>query len=141
MWLYVSEHEKFNDFGNEDALVWHETNVPYAVWGPAGTRTHSLKYFPSEVLQNFLTNIMDTLVFQSLFSYGDLVTELLNLFNFQAVKHNGSVYAHVFFARSGYPADPNDPEYQQLSAFGKTHRKIMTDVYGRIEPLYYYIAA
>ncbi|KAH7681429.1 Cleft lip and palate transmembrane 1 protein [Dioscorea alata] len=86
MWLYVSEHEKFNDFGNEDALVWHETNVPYAVWGPAGTRTHSLKYFPSE-----------------------------------AVKHNGSVYAHVFFARSGYPADPNDPEYQQLSAFGKTH--------------------
>lgn len=43
---------------------------------------------------------------------------------FQALKHNGSLYAHVFFARSGYPPDPNDPEYQPLAAFGKTHRKI-----------------
>ncbi|KAJ0977242.1 hypothetical protein J5N97_012716 [Dioscorea zingiberensis] len=90
MWVYYSEHEKFTDFGNEDALVWHETNIPYAVWGPAGSRTHSLKYFPSE-----------------------------------AVKHNGSLYAHVFFARSGYPPDPNDPEYQQLSAFGRTHPIVM----------------
>ena len=39
------------------------------------------------------------------------------------MKHNGSVYAHVFFSRSGYPADPNDPEYQPLAAFGRTHRK------------------
>eukprot|EP00268_Persea_americana_P067538 TRINITY_DN930_c0_g1_i1.p1 TRINITY_DN930_c0_g1~~TRINITY_DN930_c0_g1_i1.p1 ORF type:complete len:593 (+),score=110.97 TRINITY_DN930_c0_g1_i1:118-1896(+) len=86
MWLYVSEHEKFNDFGNEGALIWHETNVPYAVWGPDSSRYRSLKYFPSE-----------------------------------AVKHNGSLYAHVFFARSGYPPDPNDPEYQPFSAFGRTH--------------------
>ncbi|KAM0940210.1 hypothetical protein DsansV1_C19g0161481 [Dioscorea sansibarensis] len=100
MWLYVSEHEKFNDFGNEDALVWHETNVPYAVWGPAGTRTHSLTYFPSE-----------------------------------AVKHNGSLYAHVFFARSGYPADPNDPEYQQLSAFGKTHHDKKRSLLGNSKDL------
>ncbi|KAK9139008.1 hypothetical protein Sjap_009602 [Stephania japonica] len=87
MWVYLSERPKFNDFGNEEALVWHETNIPYAVWGPASTRTHSLTYVLSE-----------------------------------ALKHNGSLYAHVFFARSGYPADPSDPEYQPLAAFGRTHR-------------------
>ncbi|KAF3444206.1 hypothetical protein FNV43_RR13896 [Rhamnella rubrinervis] len=86
MWFYVSESEKFNDFGNEDALLWHETNIPYAVWGSESTRSRSLKYYPSE-----------------------------------ALKHNGSLFAHVYFARSGYPADPNDPEYQNLSVFGRTH--------------------
>lgn len=86
MWLYLSENEKFNDFGNEASLVWHETNIPYATWGPESTRTLSLKYYPSETLKN-----------------------------------NGSLYAHVFFARSGYPPDPNDPEYQPLAAFGRTH--------------------
>ena len=39
----------------------------------------------------------------------------------QALKHNGSLYAHVYFARSGYPVDPTDPEYEQKSAFGRTH--------------------
>nr|CAD1836923.1 unnamed protein product [Ananas comosus var. bracteatus] len=86
MWLYLSEKEKFNDFNDEEALVWHETNVPYAIWGPASTRSHSMTYYPSE-----------------------------------ALKHNGSLYAHVFFARSGYPADPSDPEYDPKSAFGRTH--------------------
>ncbi|KAI3435432.1 uncharacterized protein J3R85_006031 [Psidium guajava] len=86
MWVYLSEHEKFNDFGSEGALVWHETNIPYAEWGPHSTRSLSLTYHPSE-----------------------------------ALKQNGSLYAHVFFARSGYPPDPSDPEYQPLSAFGKTH--------------------
>uniref|UniRef100_A0A5B7AXP3 Cleft lip and palate transmembrane protein 1 n=1 Tax=Davidia involucrata TaxID=16924 RepID=A0A5B7AXP3_DAVIN len=86
MWFYLSEHEKFNDFGSEGALVWHETNIPYAVWGPESTRSLSLKYYPSE-----------------------------------ALKHNGSLYAHIFFARSGYTPDPNDPEYQPLAAFGRTH--------------------
>ncbi|XP_074575026.1 uncharacterized protein LOC141831544 [Curcuma longa] len=86
MWVYLSENEKFKDFGKEDALVWHETNIPYAVWGPSSFRSLSLKYYPSEV-----------------------------------VKNNGSLYAHVFFARSGYPPDPNDPEYEPLSTFGRTH--------------------
>ncbi|XP_021889835.1 cleft lip and palate transmembrane protein 1 homolog [Carica papaya] len=85
MWLYLSDHEKFNDFGNEGALVWHESNIPYAVWGPESTRSLSLKYYPSE-----------------------------------ALKHNGSLFAHVFFARSGYPPDPNDPEYQPGSSFSGT---------------------
>lgn len=49
MWLYVSEHEKFNDFGNEHALIWQESNIPYAVWGPESTRSLSTKYYPSEV--------------------------------------------------------------------------------------------
>ncbi|KAK9110887.1 hypothetical protein Scep_018406 [Stephania cephalantha] len=91
MWVYLSDRPKFNDFGNEEALVWHETNIPYAVWGPAAsTRTRSLTYVPSE-----------------------------------AVKHNATLYAHVFFARSGYPADPSDPEYQPLAAFGRTHRNFL----------------
>lgn len=46
----------------------------------------------------------------------------------QAVKHNGSLYAHVFFARSGYSPDPNDPEYQPLAAFGQTYCKIILSV-------------
>ncbi|CAB4309012.1 unnamed protein product [Prunus armeniaca] len=86
MWLYLSECEKFNEFGSERELVWHETNIPYALWGPESTRSLSMKYYPSE-----------------------------------ALKHNGSLYAHVFFARSGYPPDPSDPEYQPLAVFGKTH--------------------
>ncbi|GFZ18715.1 transmembrane CLPTM1 family protein [Actinidia rufa] len=90
MWFYLSEHEKFNDFGNEGALVWHETNIPYAVWGPESTRSLSFKYYPSE-----------------------------------ALKLNGSLYAHVFFARSGYPPDPSDPEYQPLAAFGRTHSVVI----------------
>lgn len=49
MWFYLSEHEKFNDFGNDRALYWHETNIPYAVWTPESIRTKSLTYYPSEV--------------------------------------------------------------------------------------------
>uniref|UniRef100_M8CIG0 Cleft lip and palate transmembrane protein 1-like protein n=1 Tax=Aegilops tauschii TaxID=37682 RepID=M8CIG0_AEGTA len=86
MWMYLSENDKFSNFGNEDALIWHETNIPYAVWTPTSTRTHTLTYYPTE-----------------------------------ALKHNGSLYAHVYFSRSGYPVDPTDPEYEQKSAFGRTH--------------------
>ncbi|KAF2550397.1 hypothetical protein F2Q68_00036828 [Brassica cretica] len=86
MWFYLSEQEKFSDFSNEGALYWHETNIPYAVWTPESIRTRSLKYYPSQTLQN-----------------------------------NGSLYAHVFFARSGFPIDPSDPEYQPLNSFGRTH--------------------
>ncbi|GFP82386.1 hypothetical protein PHJA_000381700 [Phtheirospermum japonicum] len=39
----------------------------------------------------------------------------------QALKNNGSLYAHVFFARSGYPPDPKDTEYEPLAAFGRTY--------------------
>lgn len=85
MWLYISEEERFNDFGNEKALIWHETNIPYAVWGPDSVRHNHYVYLPSE-----------------------------------GVKHNGSVYAHVFFARSGYTPDPSDPEYDSLS-FSRSH--------------------
>ena len=49
MWVYLSEQEKFSDFNSEGALIWHETNIPYAVWGPQSTRSLSLKYYPSEV--------------------------------------------------------------------------------------------
>ena len=51
MWLYLSEHHNFNDFGNEGSLVWHETNIPYASWGPHSTRSLTLKYHPSQVYQ------------------------------------------------------------------------------------------
>lgn len=40
----------------------------------------------------------------------------------QSLKNNGSLYAHTFFARSGYTPDPSDPEYQPLTAFARMHR-------------------
>jgi hypothetical protein len=86
IWLYISEDASFTDFDNEAALVWHETNVPYAVWTPNSVRHKQFVYHPSE-----------------------------------AVKHNGSVYAHVFFARAGFSADPSDPEYDQTASFSRTH--------------------
>lgn len=52
----MSEQEKFNDFGNEAALLWQETNIPYAVWTTDSTRTLSLKYQPSEVPVILLVN-------------------------------------------------------------------------------------
>lgn len=85
MWLYISEKETLTEFGNEKALVWHESNIPYAVWGPESVRHHHIVYDPSEI-----------------------------------VNHNASVYAHAFFARSGYSPDPNDPEYDSWS-FSRTH--------------------
>ncbi|KAK7309702.1 hypothetical protein RJT34_06642 [Clitoria ternatea] len=88
MWLYFSEKEKFNEFGSESSLVWHETNIPYAVWGPDSARTLSLKYHPTESL-----------------------------------KHNGSLYDHVFLTHSGYSPNPSDPEYQPQAVFGRTHYK------------------
>ena len=33
-----------------------------------------------------------------------------------------TVYVHAFFARSGYTADPTDPEFDEFS-FNRTHRK------------------
>jgi hypothetical protein len=40
----------------------------------------------------------------------------------QIVNLNATVYVHVFFARSGYTADPNDPEFDEFS-FTRSHRK------------------
>lgn len=69
MWLYLSEKEKFNDFGNEEGLVWQETNIPYAVWTPGSTRGVSLKYYPSEVLiVALMIGIVQNKSFQSLIS-------------------------------------------------------------------------
>lgn len=50
----------------------------------------------------------------------------------QEVKRNGSLYAHIFFARSGFSPDPNDPEYQPLYAFGRSHRKSTRDFHGLV---------
>lgn len=56
-WLYMSETPVFSDFGNEDALVWHETNVPYAVWTPESVRHKSFVYKLSEVIVNVKTEV------------------------------------------------------------------------------------
>lgn len=45
------------------------------------------------------------------------------IFSFQSLKHNGSLYAHVFFAHSGF-SHPSDLEYQPQAAFGRTHHMI-----------------
>ncbi|XP_002970129.2 cleft lip and palate transmembrane protein 1 homolog [Selaginella moellendorffii] len=86
MWFYLSEDHKFADFGNEQALVWHETNVPYAAWTPDSSRHHVLTYSPSEAV----------------------------------MKHNGTVYGHVFFTRSGFSPNPSDPDYDHFSSFSRT---------------------
>lgn len=48
----MSETPVFSDFGNENALIWHETNVPYAVWTPESVRSKSFVYKLSEVIVN-----------------------------------------------------------------------------------------
>eukprot|EP00249_Psilotum_nudum_P023304 c28823_g1_i1 orf=423-2327(-) len=85
MWLYITEGKRFSDFANEGSLFWHETNIPYAMWGPTSVRHHHLVYNPDVV-----------------------------------VKYNKTLYAHVFFAHSGYSPDPSDPEYDHYS-FSRTH--------------------
>eukprot|EP00249_Psilotum_nudum_P023305 c28823_g2_i1 orf=744-2882(-) len=51
MWLYITEDRSFSDFANEETLVWHESNIPYAVWGPASVRYHHLAYNPNVVMK------------------------------------------------------------------------------------------
>jgi hypothetical protein len=63
VWLYISEAPKFTDFGNEAALVWHETNVPYAVWTPNSVRRKHYVYHTSEVSHNHRFPILNILSF------------------------------------------------------------------------------
>ncbi|KAF3504729.1 hypothetical protein F2Q69_00039909 [Brassica cretica] len=55
--------------------------------------------------------------------YDDIAIKFLSyvLLLLVTLQNNGSLYAHVFFARSGFPIDPSDPEYQPLNSFGRTH--------------------
>ncbi|CAL9118046.1 unnamed protein product [Musa textilis] len=48
-WFTSLRTRSFKDFGDEYVLGWHESNIPYAVWGLSSTRSLSLKYYPSEV--------------------------------------------------------------------------------------------
>jgi hypothetical protein len=52
LWVYVSEESQFTNFGNEKALIWHETNIPYAVWTPDSVRHKKFTYRPSEAVQH-----------------------------------------------------------------------------------------
>lgn len=45
------------------------------------------------------------------------------------MKHNGSMYAHIFFARSGFSPDPSHPEYDQSASFNKSHCKLAKTVW------------
>lgn len=51
MWLYLSEQDVFTEFGNEKALAWHESSIPYAIWGPESVRFHHLFYDPTDILR------------------------------------------------------------------------------------------
>ncbi|KAK3263237.1 hypothetical protein CYMTET_27944 [Cymbomonas tetramitiformis] len=42
----------------------------------------------------------------------------------QSLLNNGSLYAHVFFARSGKSPDKADPAYEEGASWGKTHNLI-----------------
>jgi len=87
LWVYLSEQSEFT-FGNHEALVWHETNIPYAVWTADSVRHKNFTYYPSE-----------------------------------AVQRNGTLYAYVFFARSGFSPDPESPDYVRSATFSRRHRK------------------
>lgn len=84
MWLYLSESEKFNDFGNESALVWHETSIPYAVWGTESTRSVSLKYYPSQV------SLTRSIIFYFENTPNDLTFFFYNSFSQQVVMLGGT---------------------------------------------------
>jgi hypothetical protein len=86
LWVYLSEESVFTDFANDEALVWHETSIPYAVWTPDSTRRTNLTYHLSK-----------------------------------SVQHNGTLYAHVFFAKSGFSPDPESPEYVRSATFNRRH--------------------
>lgn len=43
----------------------------------------------------------------------------------EAVQNNGSLYAHMFFSRTGYSPDPADPTYDLASTFSKSHPLIV----------------
>jgi hypothetical protein len=63
IWLYISEDASFTDFDNEAALVWHETNVPYAVWTPNSVRHKQFVYHPSEVIYNHADDLPPCWIF------------------------------------------------------------------------------
>lgn len=88
LWVYISEESQFTAFGDNAALKWHETNIPYAVWTPDSVRHKNFTYHPSE-----------------------------------SVQHNGTLYAHVFFAKSGFSPDPKSPEYVRSATFSRRHCK------------------
>eukprot|EP00983_Pelagomonas_calceolata_P013911 445504-Pelagomonas_calceolata.AAC.3 len=43
----------------------------------------------------------------------------------QAVQHNGTLYMHVVFAKTGRTINPDDPEYDEDLVFGRTERKYL----------------
>lgn len=47
--MYISEKENFQQFEDENSLVWYESEIKYAVKGPSGERSLSIDYKPSEV--------------------------------------------------------------------------------------------
>ena len=52
MRVHLSKQERSSNFNSESALIWHETNIPHAVWGPQSPRSFSLKHYPSEALKH-----------------------------------------------------------------------------------------
>lgn len=54
----------------------------------------------------------------------------------QAVMNNGSLWAHAFFARSGYSPNPEDASFERGSAFSKTFRKCIVKETALNKPLH-----
>jgi hypothetical protein len=54
LYVYLSESEKFNDFGNPEALIWSEKGLVYGDWSSGsdgdGTRVHNIEFETSEVI-------------------------------------------------------------------------------------------
>ena len=94
MRVYISEQEKFSDCNSEGVFIWHETNIPYAVWGPQSTRSLSWKHYP-----------------------------------YEALKHNGSLYAQVSFATS------EDAWNESLGSGTEIRLRLSEETDGKIYPI------
>ncbi|KAG5619098.1 hypothetical protein H5410_018922 [Solanum commersonii] len=123
MWFYLFEQQNFSDFGNEGALIWHETNIPYAVWGPQSTRSLSLKYHLSEI--RFLFGCIGLYRLLHYLYRGTRFIVTWSAYDcFSSCKEQTESLRHVFFCTLGYSPNPNDPEYRPIVA-GRIYCKIM----------------
>jgi len=112
----------FGDQRAQGLFLWNTIHLRYHRLQAHNLTSYVL--FSSKIHYDYiLKDSIKSVVF--LFPY-KLPINMKAFFLSQALKHNGTLYAHAFFARSGYPPDPSDPEYQPLAAFGRTHRKILS---------------
>ncbi|XP_030400249.1 cleft lip and palate transmembrane protein 1 isoform X3 [Gopherus evgoodei] len=92
--VYISEHEHFTDFNVTSALFWEQRDLVYGDWTSGGFSPDA-GYWAIE-----------------------WSTDL------ESVQHNGSMYVHVFFTKSGFHPDPKQKNLYRRLATVHTSRMI-----------------